>query len=484
MGKLHLLIFVVHYKFKEVILDICVIGTGYVGLVAGTCFADSGNDVICVDIDAKKIEKLNSGVIPIYEPGLEELVKRNRKDGRLKFTTDLSYGVKESLICFIAVGTPPGEDGSADLKYVLDAARGISRAMDGYRVIVNKSTVPVGTADKVKTAVQDELAKCGKKYEFDVVSNPEFLKEGAAVDDFMKPDRVVVGASNEKAAEIMRELYSPFVRTGKPILIMDIKSAEMTKYAANAMLATKISFINEVANLCELVGADINNVRKGIGHDRRIGFEFLFPGVGYGGSCFPKDVQAIIRTAGEYGYDMKILKSVEEVNYRQKGVLVDKILKYFGARGKPVPHIEYGAGSASSKQGGQRAKGKPLEGNIIGIWGLSFKPKTDDMREASSITIINKLLDAGARIKVYDPEAMTEAMKIFGNKVEYLKDNYEVVKDTDALVVITEWNEFRRPNFEKMRKLMKTPVIFDGRNIYDPDEMRGMGFTYYGIGRV
>ena len=448
-------------------MNICVIGTGYVGLVAGTCFADSGNDVICVDIDAKKIEKLNRGEIPIYEPGLEELVKRNTKEGRLRFTTDLSYGVKESLICFIAVGTPPGGDGSADLKYVLEAARNIAGDMDGYRIIVNKSTVPVGTADKVKAAIQEELDKRSKKYEFDVVSNPEFLKEGAAIDDFMKPDRVIIGTNSAHAAEIMKELYSSFMRKTDRLIMMDVRSAEMTKYAANAMLATKISFINEIANLCELVGADIDNVRKGIGTDSRIGFEFLFPGVGYGGSCFPKDVQAMIRTAGEYGYDMKILKSVEDVNYRQKGVIVDKMLKCFGARGK-----------------GQGAKGKPLEGNIIGIWGLSFKPRTDDMREAPSITIINRLLDAGARIKAHDPEAMTEAMKIFGNKVEYLKDNYEVVKDTDALVVITEWNEFRRPNFEKMRKLMKTPVIFDGRNIYDPDEMRGMGFTYYGIGRV
>lgn len=442
-------------------MNICVIGAGYVGLVAGTCFADSGNDVICVDIDSKKIEKLNKGEIPIYEPGLEELVKRNAKDGRLQFTTDLADAVKKSLVCFIAVGTPPGEDGSADLKYVLEAARGIARAMDGYRLVVDKSTVPVGTVDKVKTAIKEEIAKRGKDYEFDVVSNPEFLKEGAAIDDFMKPDRVVIGADSEKAKEIMRELYEPFVRTGKPILFMDVKSAEVTKYAANAMLATKISFINEVANLCEIVGADINNVRKGIGHDRRIGFEFLFPGVGYGGSCFPKDVQAIIKSAGEYGYDMKILKSVEDVNCRQKGILVDKILKHFGGRGN-----------------------KSLKGKIIGVWGLSFKPKTDDMREAPSITIINKLLEAGAKIKVHDPEAMDEAKKLFGNKIEYIQDNYEVVKDSDALVVITEWNEFRRPNFEKIKNLMKTPVVFDGRNIYDPHEMKNMGFTYYGIGRL
>ncbi|MBI3753629.1 MAG: UDP-glucose/GDP-mannose dehydrogenase family protein [Deltaproteobacteria bacterium] len=422
-------------------MNISVIGTGYVGLVAGACFADSGNDVICADIDEKKIQRLTRGEIPIYEPGLEELVKRNIKDGRLQFTTDITYAVKNSLVCFIAVGTPPGEDGSADLKYVLEAARDIGKAMDGYRIMAGKSTVPVGTADKVRAAIREELNKRSKNHEFDVVSNPEFLKEGAALDDFMKPDRVVIGADSSKAAEIMRELYAPFVRTGKPILIMDIRSAEMTKYAANALLATKISFINEIANLCEAAGADIDNVRRGIGTDSRIGFEFLFPGVGYGGSCFPKDVQAIIRTAGEHGYDMKVLKSVEEVNCRQKGVVVDKILKYFGARGK-----------------GQGAKDKPLEGNTIGIWGLSFKPRTDDMREAPSITIINRLLDLGARIKAHDPEAMDEARKVFGNRIEYIQDNYEVLKGADALAVITEWNEFRRPNFEKMRNLMKSPV--------------------------
>ena len=448
-------------------MNICVIGTGYVGLVAGTCFAESGNDVICVDINAEKVERLNRGEVPIYEPGLEELIKRNKEYGRLRFTTDLPMAVRESLICFIAVGTPPGEDGSADLKYVIEVARGIGRAMDGYRVIVDKSTVPVGTADKVKNAVHDELKKRGADYEFDVVSNPEFLKEGAAIDDFMKPDRVVIGVENGKAAEIMEELYSPFVRTNKPILIMDVKSAEMTKYAANAMLATKISFINEIANLCELVGADVANVRRGIGSDSRIGFEFLFPGVGYGGSCFPKDVQAIIKTGSEYGYDLKILKAVEAVNYRQKEVLVDRVLKHF----------------QKSEVRSQKSE-KPLEGKTIGIWGLSFKPKTDDMREAPSITVINRLLDAGARIKAHDPEAMDEAMKILGNRIEYLKDDYEVVRDADALVVITEWNEFRRPNFGKIKALMKTPVIFDGRNIYEPKEMREHGFTYYGIGRI
>ena len=448
-------------------MNICVIGTGYVGLVAGTCFAESGNDVTCVDIDAKKIDRLNNGDVPIYEPGLEELIKRNKEDGRLKFTTDLSAAVKESLICFIAVGTPPGEDGSADLKYVLEVARGIGRAMDGYRVIVDKSTVPVGTADKVKAAVRSELQKRGVSYEFDVVSNPEFLKEGAAIDDFMKPDRVVIGVDGKKAAELMEELYSPFVRTNKPVLVMDVKSAEMTKYAANAMLATKISFINEIANLCELVGADVANVRRGIGSDSRIGFEFLFPGVGYGGSCFPKDVQAIIRTGSEYGYDLKILKAVEAVNYRQKEVLVDRILRHFEGSGVR------GQGSA-----------KPLEGKIIGVWGLSFKPRTDDMREAPAITIINRLLEAGAKVKAHDPEAMDEARKVFGDRIEYVKDNYEVVRDADALVVITEWNEFRRPNFDRMKSLMKSPVIFDGRNIYEPKEMKEHGFIYYGIGRM
>jgi len=452
--------------YEEQFLNICVIGTGYVGLVAGTCFADSGNDVVCVDIDTGKIEKLNRGNIPIYEPGLEELVKRNIKEGRLKFTTDISFAVKESLVCFIAVGTPSGEDGSADMKYVIGASREIGKAMDGYRVIVDKSTVPVGTADTVRAVIQDEIDKRGTGYKFDIVANPEFLKEGAAIDDFMKPDRVVIGTDSEKAKETMRELYEPFVRTGKPILFMDIRSAEVTKYAANAMLATKISFINEMANLCRLVGADIDNVRKGIGTDSRIGFDFLFPGVGYGGSCFPKDIQAIIRTAGEYGYEMKIVKAVEEVNNRQKGIIVEKILGHF------------------NKGANNTLQAKPLSGKVIGIWGLSFKPKTDDMRDAPSITIINKLLEAGASIKAHDPEAMDEARKIFGSRIDYIQNNYEVVNGADAIAVITEWNEFRRPNFQKIKRLMKTPVIFDGRNIYDPKEMRHLGFTYYGIGRV
>lgn len=448
-------------------MNICVIGTGYVGLVAGTCFAESGNDVICVDIDSKKVERLNNGDVPIYEPGLEELIKRNKGDGRLKFTTDLAAAVKESLICFIAVGTPPGEDGSADLKYVIEVAKGIGKSMDGYRVIVDKSTVPVGTADKVKAAVRSELQSRGVDCEFDVVSNPEFLKEGAAIDDFMKPDRVVIGADSKKAAEIMEELYSPFVMKNKRTLIMDVKSAEMTKYAANAMLATKISFINEIACLCELVGADVADVRRGIGSDSRIGFDFLFPGVGYGGSCFPKDVQAIIRTASGYGYEMKILKAVEAVNYRQKEVLVDRILEHF-----------------QSAAGSRQSANRPLEGKTIGIWGLSFKPRTDDMREAPAITIINRLLEAGAKVKAHDPEAMDEARKVFGEKIAYMKDNYEVARDADALVVITEWNEFRRPNFDRIKGLMKSPVIFDGRNIYEPKEMKEHGFKYYGIGRT
>lgn len=450
-------------------MNICVIGTGYVGLVAGAGFAESGNDVICVDIDANKIDMLNKGDIPIYEPGLEDLIKRNEEDGRIRFTTDLHMGVRESLICLIAVGTPPGEDGSADLNHVLEAARGIGRTMDGYRIIVDKSTVPVGTADKVRNAIRGELEARGVDYEFDVVSNPEFLKEGAAIEDFMKPDRVVIGADSGKAAEIMQELYAPFLRTNKPIIVMDVKSAEMTKYAANAMLATKISFINEIANLCERVGADVSSVRKGIGSDSRIGYEFLFPGVGYGGSCFPKDVKAIIKTGIDCGYDMKILKAVEAVNARQKELLVEKILRHFGKGGvTPSPQLT----------------DKPLDGKTIGVWGLSFKPKTDDMREAPSITVINRLLEAGAKIKAHDPEAMNEARKVFGDRIVYVKDNYEVVRDADALAVITEWNEFRRPNFPKMKSLMRTPVIFDGRNLYEPKEMKEYGFTYYGIGRI
>ena len=440
-------------------MDVCVVGSGYVGLVAGACFADSGNDVICVDIDEKKIKDLKKGVIPIYEPGLEELVHRNIEEERLSFTTDIKEAVERSTVCFIAVGTPPGEDGSADLKYVLGVARDIGRNMNGYKVIVGKSTVPVGTADKVEAAVAKELKKRGVDYDFDVVSNPEFLKEGAAIDDFMKPDRVVIGVKDgAEAEEIMRELYEAFVRTDNPIVIMDVRSAEMTKYAANAMLATRISFMNEIANLCERVGANATSVRKGIGSDLRIGHSFLFPGIGYGGSCFPKDVKALFKTAAEHDYDFKILNSVEEVNELQKGVLVNKVLNYYG-----------GAGNVKGKR--------------FALWGLSFKPRTDDMREAPSIVIVNRLLDMGAEIAAHDPVAMEEAKKVFGDRITYYHINYEALEGADALLLATEWNEFRRPNFERMKSLMKAPVIFDGRNIYNPAEMKKLGFDYASIGR-
>ncbi len=441
-------------------MRISVIGTGYVGLVTGTCLAESGNDVICMDIDARKIEMLNSGIVPIYEPGLEELIKRNVASERLFFTTDMSQAIKNSEIIFIAVGTPPGEDGSADLKYVISAAREIGKFMNNYKVVINKSTVPVGTAEKVKTAVAS-----GTKHKFDVVSNPEFLKEGAAIEDFMKPDRVVIGADSPRAAEMMQELYAPFVRTGKPILLMDVKSAEMTKYVSNAMLATKISFINEMAVICSALGADIDSVRKGMGFDRRIGFEFLFPGVGYGGSCFPKDVKALIQTAQDSGVDAKVLKSVELVNERQKAMLSSLIVKHFSSSNKKTKTA------------------KPLAGKTIAVWGLSFKPRTDDMREAPSVVIINSLLRAGAEVKAHDPVAMAEARKIFKNRIEFHEDGYDTLRDADALAVVTEWNEFRTPDFQKMKKIMNRPVIFDGRNIYNQEELRKLGFTYYGIGR-
>lgn len=437
-------------------MKISVIGTGYVGLVTGTCLAESGNDVICMDIDERKIEMLESGLVPIYEPGLEELIRRNVGHKRLSFTTDIARAVRESELVFIAVGTPPGEDGSADLKYVLDVARKIGVHMNGYKVIINKSTVPVGTGERVRAVIARNT-----KHKFDVVSNPEFLKEGAAIDDFMKPDRIVIGANSSRAAAIMQELYAPFVRTGKPILIMDIRSAEMTKYASNAMLATKISFINEMANICAAVGADIDNVRKGMGYDRRIGFEFLFPGVGYGGSCFPKDVKALVKTAKEYRVDAKVLKSVEEVNERQKSVLSDLIIQHF-SRG---------------------ASKKPLLGKTIAVWGLSFKPRTDDMREAPSIVIINRLLAAGAEIKAHDPIAMEQARLIFQNKIRLVEDCYDAARGAHGLALVTEWNEFRTPDFGRIKSLMKKSVIFDGRNIYNPEELKKMGFTYYGIGR-
>jgi UDPglucose 6-dehydrogenase len=414
-------------------MRISVIGTGYVGLVTGTCLAESGNDVICMDIDKAKIEKLNNGIVPIYEPGLEELIKRNKSHGRLSFTPDMKHAVRNGDIIFIAVGTPPGEDGSADLKHVIDAARQIGTHMNGYKVVINKSTVPVGTGDKVKAAVAGRT-----RYKFDVVSNPEFLKEGAAIEDFMKPDRVVVGAESPKAIALMQELYGPFVRTGKPILVMDIRSAEMTKYAANAMLATKISFINEMAVICGSLGADIDSVRKGMGYDRRIGFEFLFPGVGYGGSCFPKDVKALVQTAREYGVDAKVLKSVEAVNERQKNVLSDMVLSHFTAKTRS-----------------KKTAVKPLTGLTVAVWGLSFKPRTDDMREAPSVVIINNLLRAGARVKAHDPVAMDEAEKIFGSRITLFKDGYEALRGADALAVVTEWNEFRTPDFKKIKKMMK-----------------------------
>lgn len=442
-------------------MKVCVIGSGYVGLVAGACFAESGNNVICVDIDEDKIEGLKKGIIPIYEPGLKEMVLRNSEEGRLYFSIDLESAVKESLINFIAVGTPPGEDGSADLKYVLNVARSIGQSMQEFKVIVDKSTVPVGTADKVRTAIKEELNARNLSIEFDVVSNPEFLKEGAAIDDFMKPDRVVIGTDNVRTAEIMKELYEPFMRKNNRMIIMDIRSAEMTKYAANAMLATRISFMNQIANLCELMGADVAAVREGIGSDSRIGYDFLFPGPGYGGSCFPKDVKALMKTAEDSGYDFLLLKAVEEVNARQKEVLAEKIIKALSSPDKK----------------------KPLEGCIVACWGLSFKPKTDDMREAPSINIINRLLDAGAIVKAHDPEAMNEAKKIFGNRINYSSNQYDMLKNADALAIITDWNEYRTPDFDRIMAELKQPVIVDGRNLYRPDKMAAMGFKYLPLGR-
>jgi len=432
-------------------MKICMIGTGYVGLVAGTCFAETGNDVICVDVDERKIKMLNSGVIPIYEPGLKELVDRNTSKGRLTFTTDLDKAVKASLINFIAVGTPPGEDGSSDLTHVLEVARSIGKAMNGYKVIVDKSTVPVGTADKVREVISQET-----KHQFDVVSNPEFLKEGAAIEDSMRPDRVVIGVDNSRVEALMKDLYSPYLRTGHPLLVMDVRSAEMTKYASNALLATKITFMNEMALLCDKVGADVNLVRQGVGSDLRIGHQFLFPGVGFGGSCFPKDIKALAHTAQSYGMTLKIIEAVEEVNDRQKMLLVSKIQAHFGDN---------------------------LKGKTFGVWGLSFKPRTDDMRDAPSIVIINGLLEAGAKVQAYDPQAMDEARKIFGEKIVLVNDEYEAAHSADALLIVTEWNEFREPNFEVLRNSMKQPIIFDGRNIYEPQKMAALGFHYFSIGR-
>ncbi|HXY53779.1 MAG TPA: UDP-glucose/GDP-mannose dehydrogenase family protein [Nitrospirota bacterium] len=444
-------------------MKISVIGTGYVGLVTGTCLAESGNNVICMDIDARKIEMLNSGIVPIYEPGLAELIKRNVAHGRLSFTSDMQRAVSLSRVIFIAVGTPPGMDGSADLKYVLGAAKDIARYMNGYKLVVNKSTVPVGTADKVRAVIAGRT-----KFKFEVVSNPEFLKEGSAIDDFMKPDRIVIGANSARAIQIMHDVYGPFLRKGDRTLVMDVRSAEMTKYASNAILATKISFINEMANICASLGADIDNVRRGMGYDKRIGFEFLFPGVGYGGSCFPKDVKALVQTAKDFGFEAKVLKAVEAVNEQQKMILVEKILYHFSTK--------------KAKKG--RARELSLAGKTIAIWGLSFKPRTDDMREAPSVVIISNLLRAGAKVKAHDPVAMDEARKVFQNRITFFEDGYEALRGADALVVVTEWNEFRNPDFIKMKKLMKKPVIFDGRNIYNPGELRKEGFMYYGIGRI
>ncbi|MGI6444734.1 MAG: UDP-glucose dehydrogenase family protein [Candidatus Ozemobacteraceae bacterium] len=437
-------------------MKIAMIGTGYVGLVTGTCFADSGNEVVCVDTDEKKIENLKNGIIPIYEPGLDTLVKRNVEEERLTFTTNLEEAIDKSLLLFIAVGTPPGEDGSADLTYVLNVARDIGRKIKEYKIIVDKSTVPVGTGAKVKEVIQAEIDKRKEKIQFDVVSNPEFLKEGNAIDDFMKPDRVVVGCEDVRTGELMKELYSPFVRTGKPILIMDVPSAEMTKYVANAMLATKISFMNDMANLCEKLGVDVAQVRQGIGSDSRIGYPFIFPGPGYGGSCFPKDVQAIIKIAENQGYKLEIMSAVEAVNNRQKRVLFEKLKKRFG---------------------------NDLKNKTIAVWGLSFKPNTDDMREAPSIVLIENLIAEGAKIKAYDPEATQEARKIFKDKIVYADKTYEALEGADALVIVTEWNEFRRPNFERMKTAMKSHIIFDGRNLFEPSKMAELGFEYEGIGR-
>lgn len=436
-------------------MKIVVVGTGYVGLVTGTCFAEVGIDTICVDIDLEKIENLKKGILPIYEPGLDTMIHRNVEKNRLHFSTDLASALPGAEVVFIAVGTPPDEDGSADLKHVLGVAAEIGRSMDEYLLVVTKSTVPVGTAVKVKNAITTELNARGVDIPFDVASNPEFLKEGAAVDDFMKPDRIVVGLESDRAQNVMKQLYKPFTLNGHPVIFMDIPSAEMTKYAANAMLATKISFMNDIANLCEIMGANVNMVRNGIGSDRRIGNKFIYPGIGYGGSCFPKDVKALIKTANENGYNLRVLKSVEEVNDDQKSVLFNKVLKYFDNQ---------------------------LKDKVIAMWGLSFKPETDDMREAPSLVLIEKFLNAGAKIKAYDPAAMKEAKRRLGDKIEYVNDQYEGLIDADCLLIVTEWTEFRLPNLNVIKKLLKKHVIFDGRNIYDIKNMKEEGFEYFCIG--
>ena len=439
-------------------MRVAVIGTGYVGLVTGTCFSEMGNTVWCVDVDEKKIEKLKAGTIPIYEPGLTEMVQKNQKAGSLFFATELGEALEKAEVAFIAVGTPPGDDGSADMQYVLAVAKGIGQHMKRHMYVVDKSTVPVGTAEKVRETIQSELDTRGSNLTFDVISNPEFLKEGSAVADCMKPDRVVIGVDSERAEAAMRELYKPYFMNNDNLIVMDIASAEMTKYAANSMLATKISFINEIANICERVGADVNKVRRGIGSDRRIGFSFIYPGCGYGGSCFPKDVQALIRTAGEYGYDSKLLQAVEDVNFSQKNVLVEKVMERYG---------------------------KDLSGKTFAVWGLAFKPDTDDMRESPAISIINSLTEAGAKVKAYDPKAVDEAKTCYlkdNASIEYCESKYEALTDADALLLVTEWKEFRSPDFYEIEKLLKSPVIFDGRNQYDAKRVREYGIEYHQIG--
>ncbi|MCI0706628.1 MAG: UDP-glucose/GDP-mannose dehydrogenase family protein [Ignavibacteriae bacterium] len=431
-------------------MNISIVGTGYVGLVQGACFADTGNDVICMDIDERRINTLKSGGIPIYEPGLEEIVRQNVHEGRLHFTTSLKEAVESELI-FLCLPTPPQEDGSADLQYILGVSEQIAKLATSAKILISKSTVPVGTAEKVKKIVTQH-----SKQQIDVVSNPEFLKEGSAVEDTLKPDRIIIGSKSERANALLSELYEPFVRTGAPILVMDERSAEMVKYAANAFLAAKISFINEIANLCELAGADVDWVRRGIGADQRIGKAFLFPGVGYGGSCFPKDVKALMRTGEEHGYDLKVIKAVNQVNTQQKTVIVEKVKKHFGNN---------------------------LRDKTFAVWGLSFKPRTDDIREAPSLVILRALRAEGATIRAHDPVAMPIVQAALGSEIELCSNNYDALKGADALIVVTEWNEFRQPDFEKMKKMMKQPIVFDGRNIYDPKTMSERGFIYYSIGR-
>jgi len=437
-------------------MKIAVIGTGYVGLVTGTCFAESGVKVVCVDNDLKKIQLLKSGKVPIFEPGLDSMLIHNLEKGRLYFTDDISEATDGAEVIFIAVGTPPGEDGSADLKHVLDVASNIGKFIKHYVVVATKSTVPVGTAEKVRSIIKNELQARKSDISFDIASNPEFLKEGSAVEDFLKPQRIIVGVDNENAGEIMKRLYMPFLLNNRPVIFMDIPSAELTKYAANAMLATRISFINEIANLCELLGADINNVRKGIGSDMRIGNRFIYPGSGYGGSCFPKDVKAILKTASDLNYELKVISAVERANEYQKKVVLNKINGYFN---------------------------NDLKGKVVAVWGLSFKPKTDDIRESSAVYLVEKLLEAGVKVRAYDPAAMEETKKQINNRIYYAEDPYDAVKGADALALMTEWPEFHLPDFGKMSELMNGKVIFDGRNIYDPEELRGKGFVYFGIGR-